>query len=272
MSARPAAAVNQIDTRGSAAAHCAEVAPLGPARPRPRTVASADITVLIPTLNEELTIGHLLEQLQSEYEGIHIIVADDASGDSTGLIVRNFAAQLPPGRVRLIERKAARVRGITASILEALPMVTTPYCMVMDGDLQHPPAVVAEFIASFGRGADLVVASRRPQSLQQPLHRKVCTITATLAAVRALRRRGWRIADPLSGLFGASTDIFRNAARQHAGRFEPAGYKILFDLLRCLDSNAQRHEEIFYHFGSRSGGSSKLRPIHAFYFIRSLLR
>ena len=239
---------------------------------RNKRIQFSEITVIIPTLNEERTIQPLLSQLCEQYTGIHVIVVDDESSDATARIVQEFAARSAQTSVRLLERRQSSVRGITVSVLDALEQVSTDYFIVMDGDLQHPATVVGSIVDEFSKGIDLVSASRLPYVEQQPFHRVLVTRIATAAAKYVLRRRGLGVSDPMSGLFGARTELVRALVAAERERFELAGYKILFDILRCLKPESYQRGEVFYEFGVRSGGSSKLRPIHAWYFLRSVFR
>jgi hypothetical protein len=84
-----------------------------------------------------------------------------------------------------------------------------------------------------------------------------------------LRRSGLRLSDPMSGYFAGRTAKILRVAEANENYFEPRGYKVLFDLLRAAGCELAV-SEVFYHFGVRRGGHSKLRARHALCFIRSL--
>lgn len=228
-----------------------------------------DLSVVIPTLNEAETIIELLRDLCSRYPGISLIIADDGSNDGTQALVEGFTAR--DGGVRLLDRAQCRVKGITAAVLDAIAAIETKYFVVMDGDLQHPPEVVEEIVSLLRAGNDLVVGVRIPYKENQGLHRIVVTRVAARIARGYLRRRGFDLRDPMSGFFGGRTELFRETARLGGGHFEPRGYKVLFDFVKQFDPLLP-WAEVEYHFAFRTGGHSKLRPAHAFYFLRSLFR
>jgi dolichol-phosphate mannosyltransferase len=231
----------------------------------------SDITIIIPTFNEAANITELLNELLKTYARINVIVADDESSDGTqnavNVLVPEWKAQ--NAKLSLFERKAALDRGITASVLDALKAVQTEYVAVMDGDLQHPPRVFGSLVEELRKGADMVVGCRIPYKENQGLHRIIMTKISTFLAQSYLRLRGYRLSDPMSGFFIARAEPLREAAIKHYARFEPKGYKILFDLLKTVEVHLDLRE-VPYQFQFRSGGQSKLRAAHAYYFFRSL--
>ena len=67
------------------------------------------------------------------------------------------SAALP---VRLIHRER-RTGGLGGAVLEGLAAAESDACLVMDGDLQHPPEEIPRLYERFAQGdVDVVVASR----------------------------------------------------------------------------------------------------------------
>ena len=230
----------------------------------------SNFTVVIPTLNEAETILELLTQLKTLYPEIKIIVADDESSDSTQEIVKGFATNYPEWEVQILER-IGLVHGLTASVVDAILMVKTPYLIVMDGDLQHPTAVITEMIDKILSGNDVIAGARIPYKQNQGIHRIVITKLATAVAKIFLRIINIHVSDPMSGFFCIKSGLAQEAIRKNKNKFEPRGYKVFFELLRVLPKSL-RIEECFYQFAFRSGGHSKLTPKHFFFFVRSLFR
>lgn len=232
--------------------------------------ALSDTTVIIPTLNEERSIVVLIEEILQTAPDLRIIVTDDNSTDQTIAKVNELSEQRPE-QIGILIRQDAAVRGITASVLDALDRVQTTYCVVMDGDLQHPPGAITEMIEALVAGADLAAGYRLPYSEKQALHRVAATRVSTWLAKRILKSRGLDIRDPMSGFFAVRTAVIRDIVERHADRFAAAGYKILFDLLRTAGARL-KIAEVPYEFRLRLGGKSKLAPRHGWIFLRSLRR
>jgi dolichol-phosphate mannosyltransferase len=107
-----------------------------------------NVTVVIPTLNEEKSIGIVLDELQREgFENILII--DGHSSDLTVKEVKKY-------KVKIIMQEN---KGKADAIIYAIKHVTTPYIFLMDGDCTYDPKDMikfSEYIPSF----NLVVGAR----------------------------------------------------------------------------------------------------------------
>jgi len=228
----------------------------------------SNFTVIVPTLNEAETIATLLTQLRELYPSIVVIVADDESSDDTAKIVQEVAIKTTN---ITFYRRTGKQHGLTASVIDALGMVKTEYFMVMDGDLQHPPKVLAALMEKLEAGNEIVVGARIPYKENQGLHRIVMTRVATKLAKVILNIHGLKVSDPMSGLFAGKTALVQQAITAHPKAFEPRGYKVFFELLKTMPKTL-KYDEVFYQFAFRSSGKSKLGVQHLFYFLRSLFK
>ena len=118
------------------------------------------LSIIVPTYNEAPNVAELVRRVAAETEGIdaEIVFVDDST-DATPDVVREIAASagLP---VRLIHRDHRR-GGLGGAVLEGIAAAEADACLVMDGDLQHPPEEIRDIYARFARGdVDVVVASR----------------------------------------------------------------------------------------------------------------
>ena len=82
-----------------------------------------NLTVIIPTLNEEGNIRSLIQELNIVLSGVFIIVVDDNSSDNTPRIVRNLS--LIYSQILLIERKGKPC--LTSSIMMGINNAKTNY-------------------------------------------------------------------------------------------------------------------------------------------------
>ena len=222
-----------------------------------------DCTIIIPTLNEGKNIGILVKRLRSLYPGISVIVSDDGSRDSTRKITESFRKD-----VVFFDHSKSRDKGLTGSVIDAVPLAKTEFIIVMDGDMQHPPEKVNDIYQKLKK-SDLVIASRSRRYIRwASADRKFLSDFGTWLACSFLRFKGIRATDPLSGFFGFRKEIF---SRMKKKRFVPGGYKVLFDMLKQM-KNRDRISEVFFNFGFRNGGKSKLSSRHFFYYLESFLK
>lgn len=122
------------------------------------------LTVLITLLNEENIIAKtnaaMVEQLEAllgqELDAYELLYVDDGSTDSTLRLIEGFAMENPNIRYLSFSRNFGRESGILAGFQYA----TGDAVMVMDGDLQHPPSLIPEFIAAYRAGYDIVSGQR----------------------------------------------------------------------------------------------------------------
>ena len=228
-----------------------------------------DTTVIVPTLDEEANIGRLLAMVLELYPGVAITVVDDGSTDRTREIVREHGCRCP--NVRLLDRSAAAVHGLTVSVVEAAIAAETRYVVVIDGDLQHPPEKITELRDRLVDGAEIVVGRRERVLVPWPWHRRAISWLGVRLGRLRLRLGGALTSDTMSGFFGARADLVRAVAAPNLAKFEPTGYKVLFDLLKLVPRST-RVDEVPYAFGQRAGGTSKIALNHLLAYARSLLR
>ena len=225
-----------------------------------------EITVVLPTLNEKETIGKLINTILKNYPKIKIIVADDNSTDGTINIVKRISSK--ERNVRLLERKG-RKKGLTASVIDGIYASKTKYVIVMDADMQHPFEVIKEIKKKFDEGYNLVVATRASVK-NWALHRKIISRLLIYIGYLVLYLEGSaRCEDIFSGYFGIKKELFENIYKANKKRFVGEGYKVLFDLLKCIKSKDARIAEVPYIFHVRGGGSSKAGLKHGIALFKS---
>ena len=187
------------------------------------------VSVVVPAFNEAENIAPLFQGLAEALpEGAEVIVVDDST-DETPDIVRAVAATMP-FRVVLIHRDAP-TGGLGGAVVEGLRAAGAEWAVVMDADLQHPPAVVPELLAR-SDGNDLVVATRyAPGGSGDGLgssYRHAVSRGAKRFAMGLLGDPVAQMTDPLSGFFAV------RLAALDLDRVNPVGYKILLELaVRC---------------------------------------
>jgi polyisoprenyl-phosphate glycosyltransferase len=129
------------------------------------------LSVLVPLLNEERGIGALLGHLRPVLDGLgldwEIVFVDDGSTDRTFDTLRSLHAQ--DHRIKAIS--LSRNFGKEIAIAAGLRYVTGDAAVLMDGDLQHPPHVLTQFVQQWRAGNNIVYAQRVDRKGDSFLHR-----------------------------------------------------------------------------------------------------
>ena len=126
------------------------------------------LSVVIPFYNEENMIQKMYDELVKEINQItkaefEIIFINDGSKDRT--FERMLAIAAGDSRVKYIS--FSRNFGKEAGTIAGLEYATGEAVILMDGDLQHPPALLPQMIKAYEEGYD-VVSARRTRTGEKP--------------------------------------------------------------------------------------------------------
>jgi glycosyltransferase involved in cell wall biosynthesis len=166
-------------------------------------VHSPELSIVIPALNEELTIGDFVEWCKEGLAGAGIrgeILIIDSSSDATAKIAL-------AGGARVL--KTPR-RGLGRAYIDALPFIRSPNIVMGDCDCTYDFRQLRPFIERFKDGYEFVMGSRwlgyiEPGSMP-PLHRYLGTpVTTWILNVLYSSR----FSDIHCGMRGISTDALR---------------------------------------------------------------
>ncbi len=127
-------------------------------------LASVKLSLVIPVFNE----APLLERLHREVtavvhsvpgttEAAEIIYVDDGSSDNSLALLLD--AQKKDNRVIVLQ--LSRNWGHQSALTAGLAIATGNAVILMDADLQDPPAVIPDLVRAWQNGAKVVVAQRR---------------------------------------------------------------------------------------------------------------
>ena len=134
----------------------------------------------------------------------------------------------------------------------------------MDADLSHPPGLLGPIVRKLKEGFSLVLPSRYRKgggAEKWPVNRKIISLGATTLALPLIGG----ITDPMSGFFGLDRRIIRGAT------LNPAGFKILLEILVKGRYARDSVAEIPYIFRNRHRGTSKLTSGVSFEYLKQLL-
>jgi dolichol-phosphate mannosyltransferase len=223
------------------------------------------LSIIVPTYNEAPNVAELVRRVAEQSRGIEaeIIFVDDST-DTTPDVVREVAASaaLP---VRLIHR-AQRTGGLGGAVLEGLAAAAADACLVMDGDLQHPPEKIRELYERFTRGdVDVVIASRYSgdgTSAGLADRTRVLVSKVSTALTRAMFPIKLKdVSDPMTGFFLIDRRVV------DAATLRPRGFKILLEILARRNL---RVAEVSFDFAGRHAGESKASMRQGMHFLTQL--
>ncbi len=125
-------------------------------------------SIVIPFYNEEGNIDPLFDELMPALnamgEKFIVICVDDGSADAT--YAQLLKAQQKYYGVKIL--KLSRNFGKEAALTAGLDYAPGDAVIIMDGDLQHPPETIPEFIKAFRKGIDVSYGVRRSRDTDGP--------------------------------------------------------------------------------------------------------
>lgn len=119
------------------------------------------ISLVVPIFNEEEVLDALHSALVNALDEIgeswEVVYVNDGSTDCTGEKLLGLQALDP--RVTIVE--LSRNWGHQPALTAGLQAARGQAVVLMDGDFQDPPEVIADFVDAWRSGAEVVVAQRR---------------------------------------------------------------------------------------------------------------
>jgi dolichol-phosphate mannosyltransferase len=210
-----------------------------------------DLTIIIPTINEEdsiqSTITKVLDILKKNQINGQILVVDDNSSDNTIPFVKEKQVWYP--NIDYIIRKENY--GLSQSLVEGFGKASADIIMVIDADGQHPFEKIPEIYQAIIDGNDIALGSRYmgvegSGFAGLAYHRRLISWGATVLS----RFFFPAITDSGSGFFAFRKKVIKDAP------LKPQGFRMLFEILG--KGNWKTAKEIPIIFGIRKKGESKL--------------
>lgn len=227
----------------------------------------AELTVIVPTYNERDNVAELVARVGAVLTGrdAEILFIDD-SADGTAAEVERVA-RTAPLPVRVLHR-ARNTGGLGGAVALGFVEAEADLCLVMDGDLQHPPELITRMIETREREVvDVVAASRYigggdSRGLGTTMRFGVSR-AATWLTKAMFPRRLARSTDPMTGFF------LVDRRRLDLAALQPQGFKILLEILARSDL---RIAEVPMAFAERRHGTSKATVRQGATFVAHLTR
>ena len=131
------------------------------------------ITILVPCFNEEVTLPRFYTAMQEviksipQYEWQYLFI-NDGSQDRTLEVIKSLRIE---GGVEYIS--LSRNFGKESAMLAGFDYIESDAVIIMDADLQDPPAVIPQLIAKWEEGYEDVYAMRRDRGKESWLRKKL---------------------------------------------------------------------------------------------------
>ena len=133
------------------------------------------LSIIVPCYNEEEALPFFLPEIQQAADQLKIkhghdaefIFVDDGSRDGTLELLRSYAKKDP--RVRYLS--FSRNFGKEAAMFAGFEHVQGDYAVVMDADLQHPPAMLDNMLDALQNEPYDIAAARRVSRKGEPVLR-----------------------------------------------------------------------------------------------------
>ncbi|GAA1926656.1 glycosyltransferase family 2 protein [Microbacterium aoyamense] len=130
------------------------------------------VTLLVPVFDEEEVVDRFHTEVSAVLAGLHsyvfeILFVDDGSRDSTPERLARLALADP--RVSIL--RLSRNFGKESAMLAGLDVVASDAVILIDVDLQDPPALIVEMLAAWEEGYDDVYARRRTRAGESAVKR-----------------------------------------------------------------------------------------------------
>ncbi|MBP9822432.1 MAG: glycosyltransferase family 2 protein [Candidatus Pacebacteria bacterium] len=123
-------------------------------------MTSPQLSIVVPLFNEEEAFPLLLNKLQEVCGGLgktyEFVFVDDGSTDKTYSLIQD--ASKNNANIKAI--RFSRNFGHQAAFNAGMDFSSGEMVVTMDGDLQHPPALIPEFIKAIEQGFDIVIGER----------------------------------------------------------------------------------------------------------------
>ena len=203
-----------------------------------------EVCILIPTLNEVLTIGKIVHEFRALGYN-HILVIDGKSADNTVKVAREAGATV----------RTQSGKGKGNAIIEAFEVIEQPYILMLDGDGTYSPRDAEKMLTPLFLGFDQVIGDRLINAEEGSFSRlnlfgnQMLNLLFKIAHSRDLH-------DILSG-YRAFTHL-----AIHQMNLKEKGFEIETEISVEAVRNGQRIMVVPIKYSRRPGTATKLSPFH----------
>jgi glycosyltransferase involved in cell wall biosynthesis len=214
-----------------------------------QTSKTRSVSVIIPTLNEESTIGQLLRLIPyEEIENSEIIIVDGGSSDGTVEIARALGVSV----------KTQKEPGYGHALIEAMSYAKGDILVIMDGDGIYDPREIPRLLRLMKEeNADLVIGSRIVGEVKPGALPKIRLLANILLSLSFSLVLGTRITDAFSGFMIARKRAISRIKELPEPLPEPIQYAVIAEVYRRGGKIVEAPVTFYPRIGR-----SKLSPIN----------
>ena len=199
------------------------------------------VCVIIPTLNEESSIGKVIDEipkkdLEKSGYSVEIVVVDGISTDKTAQIAHGKGARV------LLETRPGKGRAIRT----ALEQVESNYIFMLDGDYTYSAVYIPVMLKALQK-YPVVIGSRLKGKREKGALRKVNFIGNHLLTLIANVLYGTRISDLCTGYWGFRKEVIENL------NLTTNGFQLEAELLIQVAKRGYKIGEVPILYRCRSG-------------------
>jgi glycosyltransferase involved in cell wall biosynthesis len=218
-----------------------------------------DVCVILPALNEEESIGKVIDEIPGEeinrrgYK-YRVIVVDNGSIDKTGEISRGKGAEV------IVEP----LRGKGRALRTAFKRCSGDFIFIIDSDYTYPATHIPEMLEKLENGYDVVMGSRLKGKMNRGAMSKLNQVGNRLLALMTNILYGTNISDPCTGCWGMKGEVVNGL------ELNAVGFEIEVDMLAQIARDGHRITEIPIEYRRRET-PPKLRSLRDGFRIGKML-
>jgi glycosyltransferase involved in cell wall biosynthesis len=192
-----------------------------------------EVSIIFPALNEEETIGKIIDEVpMEEIEGrgyrAEIIVVDNASTDKTREIAQTKGA-------RVITEPN---RGKGRAIRTAFESVSSDFIFMIDADFTYPATYIPQMLEVLEGECDVVLGSRLKGQLEEGAMSKFNLVGNYILSLLASLLYGTRVSDLCTGYWGFRGEVVKSL------KLDAVGFELEANMLVEIARKGYRIAEI----------------------------
>ena len=201
-----------------------------------------NISIILPSLNEELTIGKVIDEiprqaLEGEGYQVEVLVVDSNSSDQTRQI-----AQAKGARV-MIEPRIGKGRAVRT----ALASLKADFVFMLDADYTYPATYIRDMLKILCQDYPVVIGSRLKGRREKGAMKRLNLIGNLLLSLMASVLYRTRISDLCTGYWGIRGEVIPRL------RLLADGFQFEAELFTQLAKKGYRIAEVPVYYRRREG-------------------